>query len=187
MSESSTKAPFHLLCKPIGPICNLRCEHCFYLEKRSLYPRGERYRMSDATLERFVPNRAVTTLCVVQGHEYDPTAWARARGAHDLTIGADVPTGTIIDAGTATSIERVRTERHWRGLTTRGDRARISAALADAGALEPIIEPLDLEVWALTTGWRPAAAERLRRLAETMSRPNEPRPTVGRHRAELAA
>ena len=54
MRESAAKAPFHLLCKPIGPICNLRCEHCFYLEKRSLYPRGERYRMNDATLERLI-------------------------------------------------------------------------------------------------------------------------------------
>jgi len=54
VSESAAKAPYHLLCKPIGPICNLRCEHCFYLEKRGLYPRGERFRMSEATLERFV-------------------------------------------------------------------------------------------------------------------------------------
>jgi uncharacterized protein len=54
MSESAAKAPFHLLCKPIGPICNLRCQHCFYLGKRDLYPRGERFRMSEATLEHFV-------------------------------------------------------------------------------------------------------------------------------------
>jgi uncharacterized protein len=53
MRESAAKSPFHVLCKPIGPLCNLRCEHCFYLEKRSLYPRGERFRMSEATLERF--------------------------------------------------------------------------------------------------------------------------------------
>jgi len=60
MSESAAKAPFHLLCKPIGPICNLRCEHCFYLEKRSLYPRGERYRMTEATLERFIRQQIVS-------------------------------------------------------------------------------------------------------------------------------
>ena len=54
MTRSAAKAPFHLICKPIGPICNLRCEHCFYLEKRNLYPPGERFRMSEATLERFV-------------------------------------------------------------------------------------------------------------------------------------
>jgi uncharacterized protein len=29
---------FHVLAKPIGPICNLDCKYCFYLEKESLYP-----------------------------------------------------------------------------------------------------------------------------------------------------
>jgi uncharacterized protein len=60
MGESPARAPFHLLCKPIGPICNLRCEHCFYLEKRGLYPRGERFRMSEATLERFIRQQIAT-------------------------------------------------------------------------------------------------------------------------------
>jgi len=30
--------PFHLLTKPVGPICNLDCKYCFYLEKEKLYP-----------------------------------------------------------------------------------------------------------------------------------------------------
>jgi uncharacterized protein len=54
MSESAAKFPFHVICKPIGPICNLRCDHCFYIEKRRLYPNGERFRMSEATLARFI-------------------------------------------------------------------------------------------------------------------------------------
>ena len=29
---------FHVLAKPIGPICNLDCKYCFYLEKENLYP-----------------------------------------------------------------------------------------------------------------------------------------------------
>jgi len=60
MSESAAKAPFHLLCKPIGAICNLRCEHCFYLEKHRLYPRGEQFRMGDATLERFIQQQIMS-------------------------------------------------------------------------------------------------------------------------------
>jgi uncharacterized protein len=28
---------FHVMTKPIGPICNLDCKYCFYLEKESLY------------------------------------------------------------------------------------------------------------------------------------------------------
>ncbi len=38
MSQDSTLLRgFHLLAKPIGPICNLNCRYCFYLEKESLY------------------------------------------------------------------------------------------------------------------------------------------------------
>lgn len=45
--------PFHLLCKPIGAQCNLRCEHCFYLEKTALYAGETSWTMSDETLEAF--------------------------------------------------------------------------------------------------------------------------------------
>ncbi|MFW6145890.1 MAG: anaerobic sulfatase maturase [Planctomycetota bacterium] len=44
---------FHVLVKPIGPICNLRCAYCFYLEKEELYDPDESWRMTDETLERF--------------------------------------------------------------------------------------------------------------------------------------
>ena len=27
---------FHVLAKPIGPICNLDCKYCFYLSKETL-------------------------------------------------------------------------------------------------------------------------------------------------------
>ena len=28
---------FHVMAKPTGPICNLDCRYCFYLEKENLY------------------------------------------------------------------------------------------------------------------------------------------------------
>ena len=37
--------------KPIGPICNLACKYCFYLEKKGLFAKNERFRMSDDVLE----------------------------------------------------------------------------------------------------------------------------------------
>ncbi|PSR22497.1 MAG: anaerobic sulfatase maturase [Sulfobacillus acidophilus] len=46
-------APFHVMVKPIGAICNLDCEYCYYLSKRDLY-RGHSFRMATATLERYV-------------------------------------------------------------------------------------------------------------------------------------
>ena len=45
--------PFHLLAKPAGPVCNLDCEYCFFLSKKSLYP-GDRFRMSPGALETYI-------------------------------------------------------------------------------------------------------------------------------------
>jgi len=44
----------HVVAKPAGPACNLACEYCFYLEKKSLYPTGEQYRMPDKALGAFI-------------------------------------------------------------------------------------------------------------------------------------
>lgn len=46
--------PFHIMAKAIGPICNLDCKYCFYLEKEQLYPTNEKWKMSDERLETFV-------------------------------------------------------------------------------------------------------------------------------------
>jgi len=49
---------FHVLAKPIGPICNLDCKYCFYLEKELLYPQPDhhidKWAMSDRVLESYV-------------------------------------------------------------------------------------------------------------------------------------
>ncbi len=47
-------APFQVLSKPIGPICNLDCTYCFYLEKERLYPGRQDWAMSPEVLESFV-------------------------------------------------------------------------------------------------------------------------------------
>ncbi len=39
--------PFSLLHKPTSADCNLRCDYCFYLEKRSLYPETKTHRITD--------------------------------------------------------------------------------------------------------------------------------------------
>ena len=46
----------HVVAKPIGPVCNLDCEYCFYLEKKALFGPGEQYRMSDEVLRAFIAN-----------------------------------------------------------------------------------------------------------------------------------
>ncbi|CAE6851443.1 Anaerobic sulfatase-maturating enzyme [Paraburkholderia nemoris] len=45
---------FHLMAKPIGPLCNLDCGYCFYLEKEQLFPPRERFRMSDEVLRAYI-------------------------------------------------------------------------------------------------------------------------------------
>ncbi|CUH96029.1 Anaerobic sulfatase-maturating enzyme homolog AslB [Propionispora sp. 2/2-37] len=44
----------HILAKPIGPVCNLNCQYCFYTEKKALYPKQEDYVISDKILETFI-------------------------------------------------------------------------------------------------------------------------------------
>jgi uncharacterized protein len=45
---------FHIMTKPIGPICNLDCKYCFYLEKENLYPDTRHWAMPPETLERYI-------------------------------------------------------------------------------------------------------------------------------------
>jgi uncharacterized protein len=53
-SRPPTAPPgFHVLAKPSGPICNLDCTYCFFLEKEALYP-GDRFRMSDDVLGAYI-------------------------------------------------------------------------------------------------------------------------------------
>ena len=45
---------FHVLAKPIGPICNLDCKYCFYLEKESLYPQVSKWAMREEVLDSYI-------------------------------------------------------------------------------------------------------------------------------------
>jgi len=45
---------FHVIAKPTGPVCNLDCRYCFYLEKERLYPGNTSWAMPDVVLEAFV-------------------------------------------------------------------------------------------------------------------------------------
>ena len=47
--------PFHIMAKPHGPICNLDCTYCYYLEKENLYAgSGRDFRMRDEVLDNYV-------------------------------------------------------------------------------------------------------------------------------------
>ncbi len=57
IDQPLTAAPvraYHVMTKAIGPICNLDCKYCFYLEKEKLFPKDEQFRMSDTVLEAYI-------------------------------------------------------------------------------------------------------------------------------------
>ena len=57
LNAAQAREPFHLLCKPIGPKCNLKCDYCFYLMKEDLFADHETlndFKMTDEVLETYV-------------------------------------------------------------------------------------------------------------------------------------
>jgi len=45
---------FQVFTKPVGSICNLDCDYCYYLKKEHLYPKGESFRMPNDILEEYI-------------------------------------------------------------------------------------------------------------------------------------
>jgi uncharacterized protein len=74
------RSRFQLLIKPTGSICNLDCAYCYFLSKDALYP-GDRFRMSDETLER-----TVTQLLEAQPDGEVTVAW---QGGEPTLLGVD--------------------------------------------------------------------------------------------------
>jgi uncharacterized protein len=54
LNTDSQTAGLHVVAKPVGPLCNLDCDYCFYLEKQNLYDKGANFRMSDDVLVAFI-------------------------------------------------------------------------------------------------------------------------------------
>ncbi|MBW1916322.1 MAG: radical SAM protein, partial [Deltaproteobacteria bacterium] len=52
MTEPSRE--FQVFAKPVGPTCNLKCQYCYYLKKKDIYPEGESFRMPDDILEEYI-------------------------------------------------------------------------------------------------------------------------------------
>src|ERR1700693_1070092 len=47
-------AAFHIMTKPVGPICNLDCKYCFYLEKEKLFRNESNWAMPADLLESYI-------------------------------------------------------------------------------------------------------------------------------------
>jgi uncharacterized protein len=46
--------PYQIFAKPIGSICNLSCDYCYYLKKQRLYPDDQSFRMPEDILEEYI-------------------------------------------------------------------------------------------------------------------------------------
>ena len=46
--------PLYVMVKPVGAVCNLACDYCYYLEKANLYKDNLKHVMSDELLEKFI-------------------------------------------------------------------------------------------------------------------------------------
>ncbi|HEX2951585.1 MAG TPA: anaerobic sulfatase maturase, partial [Armatimonadota bacterium] len=53
MADIQPLPAFHVMAKPTGARCNLRCDYCFFLKKAELYP-GSDFRMTDDMMERYI-------------------------------------------------------------------------------------------------------------------------------------
>lgn len=55
LTERATEvASYHVMAKPTGPLCNLDCSYCFYLEKEKLYPGVRTWTMPADVLESYI-------------------------------------------------------------------------------------------------------------------------------------
>jgi uncharacterized protein len=73
--------PFHVMAKPAGPICNLDCKYCFYLEKERLFPRGAAWEMADDVLEAYVRQ-------YIEAHDRSPVPFTW-QGGEPTLLGVD--------------------------------------------------------------------------------------------------
>ncbi|MFW5960175.1 MAG: radical SAM protein, partial [Chitinivibrionales bacterium] len=48
------EASYKIMANPAGPVCNLECTYCYYLEKKELYSESESFNMSEGVLEQYV-------------------------------------------------------------------------------------------------------------------------------------
>jgi len=76
-----TAGGFHIMTKPTGPICNLDCKYCFYLEKENLYPNTRQWAMQPPVLERHIEQ-----YIAAQPHDEVHFAW---QGGEPTLLGID--------------------------------------------------------------------------------------------------
>ncbi len=68
---------FQVIAKPNGPICNLDCSYCFYLEKEKLYTGSKDFVMPNEVLENFIKQK-------IEGQEIETVSFVWQGGEPTL-------------------------------------------------------------------------------------------------------
>jgi uncharacterized protein len=74
--QKKAESQFQIFVKPVGAACNLRCDYCYYLEKKALYPGIRGVRMSLEILESYIKqhmNAFPGTIINFSWHGGEPT------------------------------------------------------------------------------------------------------------------
>src|SRR6266480_2773502 len=83
---------FHVMSKPIGPICNLDCKYCFYLEKEKLYSDERKWKMSDEVLElqsKYAGEKKISNALQTNGTLLDDE-WCEFLRQHGFLVGLSI-------------------------------------------------------------------------------------------------
>lgn len=88
MTEKTAQSGIHIIAKPTGPVCNLNCTYCFYLEKEKLFPKGENFRMSDDVLSSFIRQYIEAQPCLPAGRAFSEVEFVW-QGGEPTLLGLD--------------------------------------------------------------------------------------------------
>ena len=77
---------FHVLAKPIGPICNLSCQYCFYLEKEILYQNKPATGLNQWAMPENILEAYIRQYIESQPHSTVSFAW---QGGEPTLLGID--------------------------------------------------------------------------------------------------
>lgn len=76
---------FSTMVKVVGPVCNLDCDYCYYLEKEALYPE-KKFRLSDFRMQEAVLERLIQDYLLSQPQEQVEFVW---HGGEPTLLGID--------------------------------------------------------------------------------------------------
>ena len=84
MDQPHQPHPFQVMCKPIGPLCNLQCMYCYYLDKKKYFPDDTTFQMSPEVLETFIRDYIRS-----QTHFRSNEIWFSWQGGEPTLLGID--------------------------------------------------------------------------------------------------